>query len=52
MAVDGAKNAGILAAQIVGVASEDVAKKLVEFKVTMKEQVEASDAANRSAVTV
>ncbi|MEY2426400.1 MAG: 5-(carboxyamino)imidazole ribonucleotide mutase [Actinomycetota bacterium] len=32
VAVDGSKNAGILAAQIIAVTDEDVAKKLDEFK--------------------
>jgi len=32
VAVDGSKNAGILAAQIIGVSDPDVAKKLDEFK--------------------
>jgi len=32
VAVDGSKNAGILAAQIVGVSDTDVAKKIDEFK--------------------
>ena len=52
VAVDGAKNAGILAAQIVGVASADVSAKLDSFKVTMKEQVEASDAQNKAVISV
>lgn len=36
----GAKNAGILAAQIVGTFDEEVAKKLVRFKEKMVEEVE------------
>lgn len=42
VALDGAKNAGILAAQIIGVSDEMVAKKLAEYKVEMKEKVLAS----------
>lgn len=52
VAVDGAKNAGILAAQIVGIASAEVAQKLIDFKVSMKEAVEASDAENKVVSTV
>ena len=37
--VDGAKNAGILAAQILGVSNQDVHQKLVDFKVEQKEMV-------------
>jgi phosphoribosylamine--glycine ligase len=36
----GAKNAGILAAQIIGTSDEEVAKKLVRFKEKMIEEVE------------
>jgi len=36
----GAKNAGILAAQIIGTFDEEVAKKLVEYKKGMAEEVE------------
>jgi phosphoribosylamine--glycine ligase len=36
----GAKNAGILAAQIIGTFDEEVAKKLVRFKEKMVEEVE------------
>lgn len=39
MALDGAKNAGILAAQIVGTFDETVADNLVRFKESLKEKV-------------
>lgn len=39
MALDGARNAGILAAQIVGTFDEDVARKLTDFKENLKEKV-------------
>ena len=37
--VDGAKNAGILAAQILGISNQDVHQKLVDFKIEQKEMV-------------
>ena len=40
VALNAAKNAGILAAEILGIYDENVAKKLVEFKNEMKEEVE------------
>jgi 5-(carboxyamino)imidazole ribonucleotide mutase len=39
MALDGARNAGILAAQIVGAFDERVAKNLATFKEELKEKV-------------
>lgn len=42
VALDGAKNAGILAAQIVGTSDEKVAKNLDEFKVKLRQKVEES----------
>ncbi len=42
VALDGAKNAGILAAQIVGVFDEKVAKSLMDFKEALKEKVMTS----------
>ena len=39
MALDGARNAGILAAQIVGTVDEEVAHKLTQFKESLKEKV-------------
>lgn len=39
MALDGARNAGILAAQIVGTFDETVAQKLADFKEELKEKV-------------
>ncbi|MEP5362425.1 MAG: 5-(carboxyamino)imidazole ribonucleotide mutase [Reichenbachiella sp.] len=42
VALDGAKNAGILAAQIIGSHDEVVADKLAQYKVEMREKVEES----------
>ena len=42
VALDGAKNAGILAAQIVGTFNEQVAKNLVDYKNGLREKVEES----------
>ncbi len=42
VALDGAKNAGILAAQILGTFDKSVAQKLDAFKKDLKETVEAS----------
>lgn len=42
VALDGAKNAGILAAQIIGSHDETVADKLAQYKVEMREKVEES----------
>ena len=42
VALDGAKNAGILAAQIIGSYDEVVADKLAQYKVEMREKVEES----------
>lgn len=42
VALDGAKNAGILAAQIVGTFNEKVAKNLVDYKNGLREKVEES----------
>ena len=39
MALDGARNAGILAAQIVGTFDEEVSHKLTQFKEELKEKV-------------
>ncbi len=39
VALDGAKNAGILAAQIIGTANEQVSNKLQEYKELMKAKV-------------
>ena len=38
VAIDGAKNAALLAVQILGVADENIAKKLADYKVSMAEQ--------------
>ncbi|UXX80696.1 5-(carboxyamino)imidazole ribonucleotide mutase [Reichenbachiella carrageenanivorans] len=42
VALDGAKNAGILAAQIIGSHDEIVAEKLAQYKVEMRKKVEES----------
>jgi 5-(carboxyamino)imidazole ribonucleotide mutase len=39
VALDGAKNAGILAAQILGVAQDDIRKKVEDFKEDLKTKV-------------
>lgn len=39
VALDGAKNAGVLAAQIIGVADHHVAEKLKSYKTSLKEKV-------------
>jgi 5-(carboxyamino)imidazole ribonucleotide mutase len=38
VAIDGAKNAALLAVQILGVADEEVAKKMADYKISMAEQ--------------
>lgn len=40
VALNAAKNAGILAAEILGISNEKLAKKLIEYKKEMKEEVE------------
>lgn len=40
VALNGAKNAGILAAEILGISDKNLTKKLIEFKKKMKEEVE------------
>ena len=42
VAVDGGKNAGILAARIIGTFDEEVSEKMDDYALTMKEKVEAS----------
>ena len=42
VALDGAKNAGILAAQIVGTFNQKVADNLINYKTEMREKVERS----------
>jgi 5-(carboxyamino)imidazole ribonucleotide mutase len=39
VALNGAKNAAILAAQIIGVADDNVSKKLADYKNTLEKQV-------------
>ena len=43
VAIGGAKNAALLAAQILGVEDETIAKKLAEFKTDMAEKVREKD---------
>jgi 5-(carboxyamino)imidazole ribonucleotide mutase len=38
VAINGAKNAGILAAQIIGVSDKPIQQKLIEFKVKLSEE--------------
>lgn len=40
VALNAAKNAGILAVEILGISNEKLAKKLIEYKKEMKEEVE------------
>jgi 5-(carboxyamino)imidazole ribonucleotide mutase len=40
VALNAAKNAGILAAEILGISDKNLAKKLMDFKNQMKEEVE------------
>ena len=42
VALDGAKNAGILAAQIIATSDKDLAKKLASYKTQLREKVENS----------
>lgn len=42
VALNGAKNAGILAAQIVGTSEQDIAEKVKEYKSSLKTKVEDS----------
>ena len=41
VAVNGAKNAGILAAQIIGSSNKDIQDKVANYKVEMRQEVEA-----------
>ncbi len=43
VAVDGAENAGILAAQILGVYDENIANKLAKIKIKMMQEVKEKD---------
>lgn len=40
VALNGAKNAGILATQIIGSANENIQRKVTEYKVSLREEVE------------
>src|SRR5689334_17705161 len=42
VALDGARNAGILAAQIVGSSSKEVGKRLDKFKISLQRKVESA----------
>lgn len=42
VALDGARNAGILAAQILGAGDQAIAKRLDDFKITLRQKVESS----------
>ena len=42
VALDGAKNAGIIAAQILGIKSEKIQKKIIDYKNSLKEKVNLS----------
>lgn len=51
VALNAAKNAGILAAQIVGVSDEEVCRKLESYKSEMKDKVEEMSDSVRKAVS-
>ncbi len=43
VAINGAKNAGILAASILAVGNEDIKKKLADYKASLKDAVVKKD---------
>ena len=43
VALNGAKNAGILAAQIIGISDSEITKKLVEYKIQLEKKVYDSE---------
>ena len=43
VALDGAENAGILAAQIIGTSNKEVSQRLAEYKTILKQKVEDSN---------
>ena len=43
VALNGAKNAGILAAQIIGISDSEITKKLVEYKSQLEKKVYDSE---------
>jgi 5-(carboxyamino)imidazole ribonucleotide mutase len=45
VAINGARNAGLLAARIIGIADDDVAKSIVEFQEHLANEVRNKDAA-------
>ena len=48
MAIDGAENAAILAAQIIALSDDALAEKLEQFKKDMADEVSAKDAKVRA----
>ena len=48
VALDGAKNAGILAAQILGASNENILKKIISYKEGLKQKVEQGAASLKS----
>jgi 5-(carboxyamino)imidazole ribonucleotide mutase len=52
VALNGAKNAGILAAQIISVANKEIREKIIEYKNALREEVvEKSKNINKSAIS-
>jgi 5-(carboxyamino)imidazole ribonucleotide mutase len=45
VAINGARNAGLLAARIIGIGNDDVAKSVVEFQERLADEVRRKDAA-------
>jgi 5-(carboxyamino)imidazole ribonucleotide mutase len=43
VALNAAQNAGILAAQIIGVSNESLMKKIIEFKEQLKQKIELAN---------
>ena len=43
VAIDGAKNAGILAAQIIGASDKQVSRKLAEYKINLKKKIDIAN---------
>lgn len=39
VAVDGARNAGILAAQIIGTGEQDIMQKVIDFKASLEKKI-------------
>jgi 5-(carboxyamino)imidazole ribonucleotide mutase len=51
VAINGARNAGLLAARIIGVADHDVAKSIIEFQEHLANEVRNKDAAMQKRLT-